>query len=122
MARAPTNPVVHLELRTGNLSRACAFYTRLFDWRADTIHVGSESYLALSLGDRIEGGVAESDTEHPLWLPYVEVADVRGLTERARRLGASVALEPREGPGGWRSLIAAPASAGVALWQPKRGR
>jgi predicted enzyme related to lactoylglutathione lyase len=122
MARVPTNPVVHLELQTGNLSRACAFYTRLFDWRADTIHVGSESYLALALGDRIEGGVAESDTEHPLWLPYVEVADVAVATERARRLGARVPLEPREGPAGWRSVIAAPASASVALWQPKRGR
>jgi predicted enzyme related to lactoylglutathione lyase len=122
MARVPTNPVVHLELQTGNLSRACAFYTRLFDWRADTIHVGSESYLALALGDRIEGGVAESDTEHPLWLPYVEVADVAAATERARRLGARVPLEAREGPGGWRSVIAGPASASVALWQPKRGR
>jgi predicted enzyme related to lactoylglutathione lyase len=120
MARAPTNPVVHLELRTGNLPRACAFYTRLFGWRADTIHVGSQSYLALALGDRIEGGVAESDTEDSLWLPYVECADVTRVTERARRLGASVLLEPREGPAGWRSVVTAPASAPVALWQPKR--
>jgi predicted enzyme related to lactoylglutathione lyase len=30
-----------------------------------------------------------------------------------------VVLEPREGPAGWRSVIAAPAGAEIALWQPK---
>jgi predicted enzyme related to lactoylglutathione lyase len=40
-------------------------------------------------------------------------------TERARRLGAAVALEPREGPVGWRSILAVPSGARIALWQPK---
>jgi predicted enzyme related to lactoylglutathione lyase len=112
------DPVVHLELHTGNLPRACAFYTQLFGWRAERIAVGTSSYMALGLGG-LEGGVVESDTESSLWLPYVEVDDIAVTTERARELGAGVALEPREGPAGWRSVIAAPAGAGVALWQPK---
>jgi predicted enzyme related to lactoylglutathione lyase len=112
------DPVVHLELHTGNLPRACAFYTRLFGWRAERITAGSSSYMALGLGG-LEGGVVESDTESSLWLPYVEVDDIALTTERARALGANIALEPREGPAGWRSVIAAPAGAGVALWQPK---
>jgi uncharacterized protein len=114
-----SHPVVHLELHTGNLPRACAFYTQLFGWRAERVAVGASSYLALGLGDQFEGGVVESDTERSLWLPYVEVEDVAQTIERARELGASVALEPREGPAGWRAVIAAPAGAGVALWQPK---
>jgi predicted enzyme related to lactoylglutathione lyase len=114
-----SDPVVHLELHTGNLPRACAFYTRLFGWRAERIAVGNSSYLALGLGAEIEGGVVESDTDSSLWLPYVEVDDIAFTTERARELGATIALEPREGPAGWRSVIAAPAGAGVALWQPK---
>jgi predicted enzyme related to lactoylglutathione lyase len=113
------NPVVHLELHTGNLSRACAFYTRLFGWRAERIAAGGGSYLALGLGDGIDGGVVERDTERSLWLPYVEVADVAQMTEQARLLGAAVLIEPREGPAGWRSVLAAPAGAGIALWQPK---
>jgi predicted enzyme related to lactoylglutathione lyase len=113
------NPIVHLELHTGNLPRACAFYTRLFDWRAERIQVGSAAYLALGLGNGIEGGVVERDSERTLWLPYVEVADVAEATERACMLGASVLLEPREGPAGWRSVVAAPAGAEIALWQPK---
>jgi predicted enzyme related to lactoylglutathione lyase len=42
------------------------------------------------------------------------------VTERARELGAAVLLEPREGPAGWRSVVAAPASGELAFWQPKR--
>ena len=122
MAPAFTNPVVHLELQTCNLPRACGFYTRLFGWRAERIDVGSASYLSLELGDGIEGGVVERDTERALWLPYVEVAHVGETTELARELGASVLLEPREGPAGWRSVVVAPAGAEVALWQPKTGR
>lgn len=49
----------------------------------------------------------------------VEVADLAAVTERARELGAEVALEPREGPAGWRSVVAAPAGGELALWQPK---
>jgi uncharacterized protein len=76
-------------------------------------------YLTLALGDRIEGGVVEHDTERPFWLPYVEVPNVAEATERARLLGTSVLLPPREGPAGWRSVLAAPAGATFALWQPK---
>ena len=120
MTPSASNPVVHLELRTGNLPRACAFYTRLFGWRAETVHTGSGDYLALALGDRIEGGVVEHETDRPFWLPYVEVPDVTEATERARLLGASVLLPPREGPAGWRSVIAAPAGGEIAFWQQKR--
>ncbi len=113
------DPVVHLELSTGNLPRACSFYTRLFGWQAQTIHVGSGSYLGLELGDRIEGGVVERESDSALWLPYVQVADVNRSTELGRMLGASVQLEPREGPAGWRSVLDVPAGGQVALWQPK---
>jgi predicted enzyme related to lactoylglutathione lyase len=113
------DPVVHLELRTPNLARACAFYTQLFGWPAETIYTGNGSYLALELGAGIRGGVVEREADSPLWLPYVEVADIAQATGRARRLGAAVTLEPREGPAGWRSVVEAPAGAEIALWQRK---
>lgn len=116
---AHDNPIVHLELQTGNLPRACGFYTRLFGWTAERVHLGSLTYLALALGEGIGGGVVEREVEQPLWLPYVQVADVEAWTEQARLLGGSVVLKPREGPAGWRSVVAAPAGAAIALWQPK---
>ena len=119
MTRVATNPVVHLELQTGNLPRACAFYTQLFGWRAERVKVGPCSYLALDLSNGVQGGGVERDSDRCLWLPYVEVADVAEATEGARLLGASVLLDPREGPMGWRSVVEAPAGAEIALWQPK---
>ena len=117
-----THPVVHLELHTGDLPRACGFYGRLFGWRAETVRTSWGSYLSVGLGDGFAGGVVECDAERPLWLPYVAVPDLVHATERARALGASVTLEPREGPAGWRSVLAAPHGAEIALWQPKASR
>ena len=83
------DPVVHLELHTGNRHRASDFYTRLFGWYAETVEVGRCTYVSLKLGDGIDGGVVEHDGEGSLWLPYVEVADVVEVTERACGLGAA---------------------------------
>jgi predicted enzyme related to lactoylglutathione lyase len=47
------------------------------------------------------------------------VPHVGAATERARELGAAVLLEPREGPAGYRSVVAAPASGELAFWQPR---
>jgi uncharacterized protein len=119
MSAPIANPVVHLELRTDNLARACAFYTQLFGWKAETIYADRSTYLALELGKGIEGGAVEQESGRTLWLPYVEVADIAEATERALLLGAGVLHEPREGPAGWRSVLATPAGAQIALWQPK---
>jgi predicted enzyme related to lactoylglutathione lyase len=120
MRPAGGNPVVHLELHTGDLGGALAFYRALCGWPAERIQRSCGSYLALELGRRIRGGIVECDTARSLWLPYVEVADIASATDRARRLGARALLEPREGPAGWRSVVATPAGGEMALWQPKR--
>jgi predicted enzyme related to lactoylglutathione lyase len=119
MVMQASAPVVHLELHTANLSRACAFYTRLFGWPTERIVAAGGSYVALGLGRGLDGGVVECETHSPLWLPYVEVPEIAAATERARELGAAVPLEPREGPAGWRSVVAAPAGGEIGLWQPK---
>jgi len=113
-------PVVHLELHTGDRQRARAFYAELCGWRSERIDIGSGSYLALDLGRRLDGGIVECQTARALWLPYVEVDEIAAATGRARRSGAAVLLEPREGPAGWRSVVATSAGGEVALWQPKR--
>ena len=120
-ARA-ANPVIHLELHTGDLRGAVEFYTRLFGWRPQRIDAGSGSYLALGMGNGLGGGVVECESEHPLWLPYVDVPDVKLTTERARDLGGEVLLAPREGPQGFRSVVAAPDGGEVAFWQSKTER
>jgi uncharacterized protein len=112
-------PVVHLELHTSDLQSASDFYARLLGWRAERIDTRHGSYVALALGGDFGGGVVECGIERAAWLPYVDVDQIEPATERARRLGASVLLEPREGPAGWRSVVSRPDAGEVALWQAK---
>jgi predicted enzyme related to lactoylglutathione lyase len=120
MTERPGNPVVHLELHTGDLERARAFYAQLCGWPSERIDAGGGSYLALDLGRKLGGGIVECDVKRPRWLPYLEVAQIAEATDRARHYGAAVLLEPREGPAGWRSVVATPASGEIAFWQSKR--
>jgi predicted enzyme related to lactoylglutathione lyase len=119
MLNTSPSPVVHLELHTGNLARACAFYSRVFGWRIERVEVGQRSYHVLDWGGGLEGGIVECGTGRAVWLPYLEVPQVGEATERARRFGADVVLEPREGPAGWRSVISVPDGGEIAFWQSK---
>ncbi|HMA27189.1 MAG: VOC family protein [Solirubrobacterales bacterium] len=122
MRCAPANSVIHLELHTGDLQGAVAFYAQLFGWRPERIQAGEGSYLALGMGGRLGGGVVECEVRQPLWLPYVKVRDVVRSTDRARALGGEVLLGPREGREGWRSVVSTPDGGEVAFWQSKNER
>jgi len=115
-----SNPVVHLELHTGDLPRARDLYAQLCGWRPELIETRAGSYLSLELGGGLEGGIVECPVRGPLWLPYVEVPEIAEATDRARGLGACVLLEPREGPAGWRSVVRTTVGGELAFWQPKR--
>jgi predicted enzyme related to lactoylglutathione lyase len=116
--RTPT-PVVHLELHTADGGRARDFYAELCRWQAERVPTGDGVYQALALGGGLGGGIVECPTRHPLWLPYVEVPDIFAATDQAVLLGARVLLAPREGPSGWRSVVASPAGGEIAFWQQK---
>jgi predicted enzyme related to lactoylglutathione lyase len=73
----------------------------------------------MDLGGAVGGGIVECEAPGARWMPYVEVADVHAVTARARGLGAAVLLEPREGPAGWRSVVADAAAGEIGLWRPK---
>lgn len=120
---SPVSPpsVVHLELHTRDLPQARELYAELCGWPEERIDTGRASYLALELG-HIGGGIVECATSRPVWIPYVEVPRIGEVTDRARRLGASVLLEPRECANGWRSVVTTVQGGEIAFWQPKRGR
>jgi predicted enzyme related to lactoylglutathione lyase len=122
MTPTSPSPLAHLELHTGNRTRAAAFYAELLGWRPERIEAIGQSYLALDLGTGPGGGIVECGAERALWLPYVSVPEVGRATERAEWLGASVLLEPHEGPAGWRSVVATPEAGEIALWQSKSWR
>jgi predicted enzyme related to lactoylglutathione lyase len=114
-----TSPVVHLELHTGNLAGACSFYSRVCGWRLTPVSVGGRSYQAFDWGGELVGGVVECGTSRAVWVPYLDVSRIDEATECARLFGASVLLEPREGAGGWRSVVRVPEGGEIAFWQSK---
>lgn len=114
-----TSEVVHVELHTRDLPHARSFYQQLLGWGPVPIQTSSGAYLALDLGHTVGGGIVQCPTPHPLWLPYVNVERIGEVTDRARALGARVLLEPREGPSGWRSVVAAPWAGEIAFWEAK---
>jgi predicted enzyme related to lactoylglutathione lyase len=120
MTQHSQNPVVHLELHTENLARACAFYSRVCGWQIEQLDLEGRSYQALDWGGPLEGGIVECGTSPAVWIPYLEVLQIDEATARARRCGASVLLGPREGPAGWRSVVTVPDGGEIAFWQPKR--
>jgi predicted enzyme related to lactoylglutathione lyase len=119
MTATAAKPVVHLELHTPHLAGASALYSELCGWRPERVETVGGTYLALELGAGFGGGIVECGTPRAVWLPYVEVDAVAEATERARRLGASVVVGPREGPVGWRSVVSTPSGGAIAFWQPK---
>jgi predicted enzyme related to lactoylglutathione lyase len=113
------NPLVHLELHTPDLVGASALYSELCGWQPDAIETAAGRYLAFGTGAPLAAGMVETYAPRPVWLPYVEVDQIDEATDRARRLGASVVVEPREGPAGWRSVVSTASGGEFAFWQPK---
>jgi predicted enzyme related to lactoylglutathione lyase len=116
-----TGRLVHLELHTGDLPHARDFYARLLDWRPERVVTPAGTYLTMTPKGELGAGIVECRVRRPVWLPYVEVEDITVTTAQATELGATVLLGPREGPAGWRSVLALPGAGEVALWQPKSG-
>lgn len=112
------NPLVHLELHTGDEPAAAAFYTELLGWRAQRVHAGRASYLTLGSCGPLGAGVVGCEAARPVWLPYVAVQTLDETAERACALGASVLLGPRGGPHGRRTVLSTPAGGELGLWEP----
>jgi uncharacterized protein len=113
-------PLVHLELHTTDLAGARAFYEQLCGWRPVPITTGAGEYVAVDVAGGVGGGMVACPGDRSLWLPYVEVPDIGRTVEHAQALGARVLLEAREGPAGWRGVVATPAGGEMAFWQSKR--
>src|SRR5215216_2104907 len=99
------NPVVHLELHTGDLPQARDLYAELCGWHPERIETRAGSYLCLELGNGLGGGIVECEIRHPRWLPYVEVSAIADATRRARDLGASLLLAARSPSGSPRPSV-----------------
>ena len=117
------NPFVHVELNTTDVSKAKAFYSKLFDWQLEDMPMGDMgTYTMIKVGKGTGGGMMK----HPVpgapsaWLAYVEVDDINAATQKAQSLGATLIRDVTEVMGaGWFSIISDPTGAVLALWKGK---
>lgn len=117
------NPFVHVELTTGDLGKAKAFYQSLFAWRLQDVEIGpGHIYTMIDVGEGTGGGMMATPMPGTptAWLPYVLVDDIAAATEKAKSLGATIAHDVMEVPNtGSFSVIIDPTGAAFGLWQPK---
>lgn len=115
-----SNPFIHVELQTQDLTKAKAFYAALFNWRVEDIP--GMNYAMIDVGAGTGGGMmqAKSSDVPSQWIPFIGVEDVHGATERVRALGGTILKGPAEVPGyGWYSVIVDPSGATFGIWKPE---
>jgi uncharacterized protein len=114
------NPFMHIELNTTDPDKAKTFYRSLFDWKLSDMAMPGGNYTMIEVGEGTGGGILK----HPMpgnpsvWIPYVDVADVKASTEKARSLGGTVIVEVTAIPQmGSFSVVLDPTGAAVGIWQ-----
>jgi uncharacterized protein len=112
--------LIHLELHTGDCGAAVGFLSQLVGWQSERVVAAAGSYLTLSMGDRIGGGIVECGARPAQWVPYAVVDSLERATADAETLGAAVLLGPRQTPSGRRSVVSSPAGGTIALWEPRK--
>jgi hypothetical protein len=117
-----SNPFVHVELNTTDVLKAKSFYGQLFDWILEDVPMGELDYTMIKVGKGTGGGMMKQliPGAGSAWLPYVEVADIKASTKKAKDLGGKVMKDVTEVMAmGWLSILVDPTGAMLGLWQPK---
>ena len=57
MATKQPSRFVWRELMTGDVGKAVQFYTRLFNWKAEEMDMGTMKYTIMKHGDKQVGGI-----------------------------------------------------------------
>jgi hypothetical protein len=84
--------------------------------------MGELDYTMIKVGKGTGGGIMKQliPGAGSAWLPYVEVADIKSSTKKAKDLGAKVMKDVTAVMGmGWLSILVDPTGAMLGLWQQK---
>ena len=120
---------VWYELMTTDTKAAQAFYADVVGWKAQDAGMPGMDYTLFYAGSDMAAGLMEQPEDArkmgapPSWLGYVGVDDVDAATAKAKGLGATVYVEPRDIPNVGRfSVIADPQMAVIPLFTPSGPR
>lgn len=87
------------ELATTDTTAALEFYTKLFGWNTEVMHMEFMDYTVLKVGDRMVGGVMQAPAGAPVaWTGYVTVDDIDETARLAESLGGKICIPPTDIP------------------------
>jgi len=87
------------ELTTTDPQAALEFYTKLFGWNTEVMHMPGMDYTVIKVGDRGVGGVMKAPPRAPVaWTGYVTVDNIDETVKLAESLGGKVCLPPTDIP------------------------
>jgi predicted enzyme related to lactoylglutathione lyase len=117
-----TNAFVHVELNTDDVAKAKQFYKKIFKWKLEDMKMGPGMTYTMVKPDKGTGGgmQAKPMPDAPtMWLPYVEVDNVKQTIGKAKKAGAQIIVDAMEVPGtGTMGIFLDPTGAVLGLWQP----
>jgi len=87
------------ELITTDPKAALDFYTKLFGWNTEVMHMEGMDYTIVKSGDRAIGGVMKAPEGAPVgWKAYVTVDNIDETVILAQSLGAKICIPPTDIP------------------------
>lgn len=113
------SPFVWFDNIGGNRPATTDFLKDAFGWAANDI--GPMTFLTADGHDKPFAATAVSMDGVSGWVPYLEVDDLPGAVENARKHGAKVIAENIKGPAGDASFIRDPGGAPLAVWKRAPG-
>ncbi|MEL7209555.1 MAG: VOC family protein, partial [Actinomycetota bacterium] len=109
------------ELMSPDVAAAAAFYADLFGWDTEVMDMGDAGdYTVFTLdGEQAAGAMAPPmEGMPPAWGIYFSVDDCDGTVAAAQEAGATVLMEPMDGPPGRFATLADPQGAAFSVIQP----
>jgi predicted enzyme related to lactoylglutathione lyase len=113
------NPFAHIELNTDDVAKAKKFYKSLFAWKLGAM---GPDYTMVDVGKGTGGGMQKKPMPDAptMWLPYVQVDDVKKTVAKAVKLGATAQVEFMDiGEMGAIGVFTDPSGATIGVWAVK---
>ncbi len=111
------------ELCTSDATLSKQFYSDLFGWHSNDIHMPDGDYTTFNLGGKGVGAMYQMAEDRkavgvlPHWNSYVVVADAAETVRNAAALGGKVLMESVEMDGEFMANLQDPTGAKFSIWQ-----
>jgi len=110
------------ELVTTDEAAAGTFYTRLFEWTAESFGGGGQTYTLFKKGGMMVGGMMKCPKPGlpAHWLAHVTCEDVDAAAKQVAALGGSIVMAPFNVPTVGRiAIVRDPQGACLGLFKPQ---